>query len=176
MTPLIRSWRLGALLLAAPPAAAAQNPPSPSANACAAAEHHQFDFWIGDWDVSLPNGNVAGRNRIEPILKGCALRESWTGARGVSGTSYNSFDRRTGKWHQTWVDDGGTLLLLDGEFADGQMVLRSAEVPGPNGTKVINRITWRETAPGEVRQLWEQTSDGGKTWTVAFDGRYRKRS
>jgi hypothetical protein len=56
------------------------------------------------------------------------------------------------------------------------MVLRSDEVPGPNGTKVINRITWRETAPGEVRQLWEQTTDGGKTWTVSFDGRYRKRS
>jgi hypothetical protein len=27
-----------------------------------------------------------------------------------------------------------------------------------------------------VRQLWEQSSDGGATWTVAFDGTYTKRA
>jgi hypothetical protein len=33
----------------------AQAGPAPGA-ACASAEHHQFDFWIGDWDVALPDG------------------------------------------------------------------------------------------------------------------------
>lgn len=40
---------------------------------------------------------------------------------------------------------------------------------------VLNRITWNPTAPGRVRQLWETSTDGGATWTVAFDGRYIKR-
>jgi hypothetical protein len=40
---------------------------------------------------------------------------------------------------------------------------------------VLNRIIWEQTAPGRVRQLWESSRDGGKTWTVAYDGRYIKR-
>jgi hypothetical protein len=36
------------------------------------------------------------------------------------------------------------------------------------------RITWT-TDGDEVRQLWETSSDDGKTWTIAFDGRYRRR-
>jgi hypothetical protein len=147
----------------------AQPPP-----ACTAPEHRQFDFWIGDWDVSNPAGKPAGHNRIEPILGGCALRETWTGARGSRGTSYNAWDSQRRRWHQTWVDNGGLVLRLDGGFADGKMVL-SGETRDSSGAAVLNRITWRETGPGAVRQLWEVSSDGGKTWGVAFDGRYRKR-
>ena len=36
---------------------AAPNPPPP---ACAAAEHRQFDFWIGDWEVRDPQGTEWG--------------------------------------------------------------------------------------------------------------------
>jgi hypothetical protein len=54
------------------------------------------------------------------------------------------------------------------------MVL-SGETLDSSGTVVQNRITWHETAPSAVRQLWEVSSDGGKTWGVVFDGRYRKR-
>jgi hypothetical protein len=170
------AYGLAAVLLASPRLLAAQETSSAAApKACAAPEHRQFDFWIGEWDVTIPQGATAGRNRIEPILGGCALRENWTGAKGSSGTSYNAFNRTSGKWHQTWVDNGGLVLLLDGAFADGKMVL-SGETRDTSGAKVLNRITWQETAPGAVRQLWETSRDGGGTWSVAFDGRYRKRS
>lgn len=145
------------------------------ARGCTAAEHRQFDFWIGEWDVTNPAGTPAGRNRIEAILGGCALRESWTGAGGSNGTSYNAWDRRRRRWHQTWVDDGGLVLRLEGGLSGGKMVLRG-ETLDTSGAPVTNRITWEETAPGAVRQLWEASSDGGKTWGVVFDGRYRKRS
>jgi hypothetical protein len=36
-----------------------------------------------------------------------------------------------------------------------------------------NRITWTPHPDGSVRQLWEQSTDEGKTWQVAFDGLYR---
>ncbi len=149
--------------------------PAAASRACAAPEHRQFDFWIGEWEVTTPDGSPAGRNRIESILGGCALRESWSGAKGGSGNSYNAYDRATGRWHQTWVDNSGLVLRLDGAFAGGRMVL-SGESRDTSGARVLNRITWQETAPGAVRQLWETSRDGGGTWSVVFDGRYRKRS
>jgi hypothetical protein len=166
--------RLAAVVPAAPFLLAAQETaPSAAPKACAAPEHRQFDFWIGEWEVTTPNGAPAGRNRIESILDGCALRESWTGAKGGSGNSYNAYDRQSGRWHQTWVDNGGLVLRLDGALVEGKMVL-SGESRDSSGARVLNRITWQQTAPGAVRQLWETSRDGGRTWSVAFDGRYRK--
>jgi hypothetical protein len=166
---------LAAVITAAPSLPAAQvTAPTVAPKACIAPEHRQFDFWIGEWEVTTPDGAPAGRNRIESILDGCALGESWTGAKGGSGHSYNAYDRQHGRWHQTWVDNGGLVLRLDGTFAGGKMVL-SGETRDSSGARVLNRITWQETAPGAVRQLWETSRDGGGTWSVAFDGRYRKR-
>jgi len=53
------------------------------------------------------------------------------------------------------------------------MVLKSA-APAKKGAP-IDRITWEPLPGGDVRQLWEQSSDGGATWTVAFDGRYTRK-
>ena len=149
----------------------AQRPAHPPA--CTSAEHRQFDFWIGDWNVTLPNGKFAGTNRIESILTGCVLRESWSGARGMHGTSYNIYDAAGHRWHQTWVDDFGNLLQLNGTFEDGKMVL-SGEQKDSTGTS-LQRITWTPAGADQLRQLWESSSDGGKTWTVLFDGRYKRK-
>ncbi|HEX6669494.1 MAG TPA: hypothetical protein VF061_08055 [Gemmatimonadales bacterium] len=174
MTPFSRRAGLLAVVLSGLASSApAQESAPPPPRGCPAPEHRQFDFWIGNWEVTTPAGKPAGRNSIEPILGGCALRESWTGAGGGSGTSYNAWDRQRRRWHQTWVDNGGLVLRLEGEFTGGRMVL-SGETLDSAGAAVLNRITWQETGPGAVRQLWETSSDRGKTWAVVFDGRYRK--
>jgi hypothetical protein len=140
---------------------------------CAAPEYRQFDFWVGDWDVFGPKGGKAGTNRISKEFDGCVLQEHWVGAGGGTGSSFNTYDRGTKRWHQTWVDNQGTLLLLDGAFADGTMTL-SGKVLGPKGKETLQRIRWSmiDGNPNKVRQLWESSADGGKTWTVAFDGTY----
>jgi hypothetical protein len=176
MTTLHRAFQLITLFLTAAPIAAAQEAnTSRPAKPCAAPEHRQFDFWVGDWDVTTPEGAPAGHNLIESILGGCVLSENWTGSRGGVGKSYNAYNGRTRQWHQTWVDNSGSVVQLDGGFANGKMVL-SGEGRDSTGAKVVNRITWQEIEPGVVRQLWEQSADGGKSWSVAFDGRYRKRA
>lgn len=152
---------------------AAQQPQRPPA--CTAPEHRQFDFWVGDWIVEAPNGQVAGTNVITRDLGGCVLTERWTGSRGGVGSSFNIYDAAGRRWHQTWVDNGGTLLLLDGRFENGRMVLQG-EGPGANHTRVLNRITWEPLEGGRVRQHWETSPDGGATWTTAFLGTYRQRS
>jgi hypothetical protein len=57
-------------------------------------------------------------------------------------------------------------LLLHGGLKDGAMVLQSED-----GSQ---RITWTPQSDGRVRQHWESTTDGGQTWTTAFDGMYQK--
>ena len=89
---------------------------------CADEKSHQFDFWIGEWEV-FSGEDLAGTNSIRPILDGCVLHENWTGARGSKGSSLNFFNPSSGKWQQFWVWKNGTTLELSGEFKDGRMVL-----------------------------------------------------
>jgi len=148
--------------------------PAPGPPACSGPEFRQFDFWLGDWDVKLPNGKVAGTNSIKSILDGCVLQESWEGSGKVRGHSFNIYDAAAKRWHQTWVDNGGTLLNLNGGLEGGKMVL-AGDSMDEKGTTVKNRITWTPIDADHVRQLWETSSDSGKTWEVAFDGMYTKR-
>ena len=163
-----------ASLFAAP--SSAQQPTAPAAKppvACSAPENRQFDFWIGDWEVTTPDGKPAGTNLVTRELGGCVLHEHWKGKGGMSGESFNAYRPATRTWHQTWVDDRGTVLLLDGALEGGAMVLRGAE-RNVAGKPTLDRITW--TPKGEeVHQVWEQSTDGGGTWSTVFHGVYRRR-
>jgi hypothetical protein len=137
--------------------------------------HRQFDFWLGEWEVRDPDGTLVGRNRIQPVLAGRAIAEHWEGTSGLHGASYSMFAARRGAWHQTWVDSAGMLLLLDGGLRDGAMVLEGT-TPSDDGGELHHRIAWSvvDGDPDRLRQLWEISRDGGATWEVAFDGRYRR--
>ncbi len=140
--------------------------------ACTAPEHRQFDFWLGDWEVKDPKGNVAGTNLITSEFAGCVLQEHWVGSQGGRGSSFNIFSSNDKKWHQAWVDDSGTFLNLIGNFEDGKMVLVN------DAPVLTDRITWNlvNGDKDRVRQHWEQSQDGGKTWKTVFDGLYIRKA
>lgn len=147
--------------------------PSPSAPPCSSAEHRQFDFWLGDWNVRDPQGTLVGTNLITREFGGCVLQEHWAGG-NMTGGSFNIYRSGTRQWHQSWVDSNGTLLMLDGELKDGKMTLLGE---GKRGGRLIqHRISWEPLRDGKLRQLWETSSDGGKTWSIAFDGRYERKA
>lgn len=158
---------------------AAQSSPAPTSTPkpkdCATAEYRQFDFWLGTWEVHLPDGSLAGHNTIEAILDGCAVTEHWTGARGGRGTSLNFYDGVTKRWSQTWIDNHGSPLRLEGGVRDGAMVLEGDQTDAA-GQTVRNRVTWTPRADRHVRQLWESSKDRGATWSVEFDGDYAPRA
>lgn len=172
----IRAVRVGAVLALAPGltpvgawAQSAQQTP------CSAVEYRQFDFWVGTWEVTNAQGNLAGTNRISSILGGCVLLEEWKSNAGpYAGKSLNVYDAAEGAWHQTWVDSGGLLLQLDGGLVDGRMVLEGTR-PGPDGSPVRHRITWEPLDGGDVRQTWDTSADDGATWTTQFDGLYARK-
>jgi hypothetical protein len=171
LTPGLAAALAASLLLATP--ALPQTAPKIKPGPCDNPQCRQFDFWIGDWDVFTADGERAGSNTVQKILGGCVVQENWEGTKGSKGQSYNVYSN--GRWHQTWVDNQGTLLLLDGEFSQGKMVLQG-DTPNPNGGTVRNRITWQTLPDGRVRQYWDMSTDEGQTWTDVFVGFYVRKS
>ena len=139
---------------------------------CKAPEQRQFDFWIGDWNVFGPKGRQVGTNRIDKVVNGCVLFENWTGAQGGAGKSFNFYDTQRKQWRQIWVSPQGSLNF-QGEWRDGALRY-TGQTPGAGGI-TEEKLTFTPNADGTVRQYWEQSKDGGKTWTVAFDGKYVKK-
>lgn len=133
-------------------------------------EYKQFDFWIGDWDVQTPQGQLAGTNTIQRLEDGCLILENWTGSRGGTGKSMNFYNAATGKWRQTWVSSAGGVTEYEGSYRDGAM--RYEGETSRNGTKLQLRLTFFDQGPARVRQLAEQSADSGKTWTVTYDFTY----
>ena len=151
--------------------APAQTPPPPPPPV-----NHDFDFWLGEWKVTNPDGKPAGTSRIESVADGYGLLENWTGAPedgGGNGKSLNAYNLGKKQWQQFWIGNTGGVLELAGGLIDGRMVLAGEHMV--RGARLNERITWTPNANGTVRQLWEQSTDGGKTWTVAFNGLYTKR-
>jgi hypothetical protein len=162
---------LATLALAA--ASASLATPALAAPPCETAEHRAFDFWLGEWQVTTPDGKLAGINRIEKEYGGCVLHEHYETGRGYRGESLNMYDAGRKLWHQTWVDSSGTLLLLEGGLRNGSMVLEGQTV-GADALVTKHRITWTPGTDGSVRQLWEATDAKGR-WSIAFDGKYTKK-
>ena len=152
--------------------AAAQPPPGCPASRI---EHHQFDFWIGDWDVRDRAGALQGRSHIEAIVDGCGIAERWQGAKGGNGVSYNAWDPASKKWHQFWIGNGGNVLYLEGGVENGHMTMIGTQVQS-DGKPTLQRIAWTAQADGSVVQVWDQSTDAGKTWAVSFEGIYRRHS
>ena len=137
-------------------------------------EARQFDFWVGRWEVRDTSGRIAGTNEIQLILGDCVLLENWTGARGVTGKSLNTFNKSKRKWQQTWVDDHGEVIeFVDGEYKDGAMRFRS-ESREPDGKLSLRRLSFHNLGKDKVRQLCVQSLDGGHTWTPEYDLTYSR--
>jgi len=137
---------------------------------CNDAAYREFDFWIGDWEVQNPEGQVVGHNTIKVLLDGCLLLEDWSGLGGSKGISINYFDHRDNSWTQTYRDNTGNIGTwpnLIGALNDGAMVLESAP-----GATPMSRWIWTKISDDKVRQMAEVSNDEGETWTVVWDSFY----
>ena len=134
-----------------------------------------FDFWVGDWVVHGPAGELAGSNTIERAQRGCVLIENWTSAGGGTGMSINYLDKASGEWVQVWHAEGGSQIHIRGGMTDEGMLLLGTLHTVANDTTVPFRGLWTPLEDGRVRQFFEQSTDGGKTWTPWFEGFYTRK-
>ncbi len=154
------------------PAPAAQPSPHP----CSAPKYHQFDYFLGRWTVTDPAGKVIGTDVVERQLRGCMLVERYSDA-GDDGQGYGIMGLRggNGTWHQTFMDDGGTLLTFDGRIVRGAMVMDGVDYRS-TGAKRIHRVSFVPKPNGSVEQLWRASVDGGRTWKTVFHGFFTHRA
>lgn len=83
---------------------------------CNTPEARQFDFWIGEWNLTWGDEGK-GTNIITSTLGGCVILENFDGTPSITlkGMSVSTFNARSGKWEQTWVDNQGGYLDFTGE-------------------------------------------------------------
>ena len=149
------------------------------AKPCSASEFRQFDFWVGDWDLTWPGPQgqpeLHGHNRIERELNDCVIHEHFSDQAEppFQGTSVSTYSPKLAKWQQTWVDNQGSYLDFTGEFKDGQMVLTRGF--DQQGKRVMQRMVFKNIKADSLDWSWERSDDGGATWKVVWPIHYQRR-
>ena len=134
-----------------------------------------FDFWIGEWDVFVGDQKV-GENSITRAQGGCAIHENYITTRNYAGQSINFYSPVDEKWHQHWVGSSGDVYnYVEVDRKDGMLQFLSDFKNPFNGNLSLSRLTFTLNPDGTVTQLFESSTDDGKTWTSAFNGLYKRR-
>ena len=140
---------------------------------CNSAEARQFDFWLGEWDLSWGEGG-RGKNRISKEHGGCVIQEKFDGRPGMAftGMSVSVYNPRRGVWQQTWVDSNGTYLDLEGGFDGGEMILMcERDVEGKNA---LLRMVFHNIQDDALDWRWERSFDGGESWEPRWEIHYER--
>ena len=131
----------------------------------------QFDFWLGEWDCTWGE-NERGSNHVLRIMDGKVIQENFS-APDMQGISVSVYDAERKLWCQTWVDSSGSYLDFTGGFEDGKMILvRDAIV---KGEACKQRMVWYNIAESQFDWNWERSDDGGKTWRILWQIKYKRR-
>ena len=148
--------------------------------ACASPEFTQFDFWIGDWNLTY-NDTLHATNHIEKIMGGCTVQENFHDPNtNFNGKSWSVYNKNYNQWQQTWVDDQGGYIALTGGIQGDSMVLTTAEktVPAnisPTG-KMINRMIYHNITNDSFDWEWESSTNDGSTWKNNWHIHYTRKN
>lgn len=135
---------------------------------------NQFDFWVGKWDVFV-RGKKAAESHIERTLDGCMILENYRNLNsGYTGKSMNFYDAKQKQWIQIWADSEGNASRYSGKLKDDNMYFSGIN-NRRDGSQTDVRMEFIPKPDGTVRQIYEQSTDGGTTWETLFDGIYRPR-
>lgn len=159
---------------------------------CPAPEAHQFDFWIGEWNVRNlqrsprhlddPAWGATGNatDRVYAILGGCAIVEHWRGHLSwgdVHGFSVRAFDPDKKKWVLllNWPSPKGPSFgILEGVFHHGRGEFFKKGL-NPLGRDALTRFTFSDIHPDSLR--WDQafSADGGASWKTSWIMEFNRR-
>jgi hypothetical protein len=147
---------------------------------CDTPQHHELDFWVGDWQVFDADTNqLVAFERVEKHSEGCIVQENLTfltdmyrrpGARyRLAGIGVNRFDGEN--WMQMWADNQwGAIFLRGAPDADGNMVFVTAI---PSRKREV-KLVYENRADGTVRILQYVAPAGTAKWVKYGDLIYRR--
>lgn len=149
-----------------------QRPPG-----CTEPASRQFDFWLGEWDVSMSGStDIVAESSITVADQGCVILETWRPFQGASGHSINGYDAFAKEWKQTWIDATGRITPYGGTMQDGTLVMedRSGQTLA-NQKFAKRRMSFRPIDDSTVRQWGEGWDNSRQSWIVTWDLTYRRR-
>jgi len=147
---------------------------------CDTPQHHQFDFWVGDWQVFDAKSNqLVGFDRVEKHSEGCIVQQNLTFISDLyrrpgvnyrlAGIGVNRFDGES--WLEMWADNQwGAIVLRGSPDSNGSMVLTSI-IPSRNRDL---RLVWEKRPDGSVRNVEYVAIAGSGKWEKYGDLIYRR--
>jgi hypothetical protein len=170
------------------------NPEPQERGPCDDPVHRQFDFWIGDWDVSQefpqPDGSIVrldARSTVSREMEGCALLERWRGEvqyfwEGMSSPdslqalSVRAWDAQDGVWRIHWMDTRSPRRWVtggnSGTFEDGVGTFHGP--PNAEGWS-SSRIRFHDIRPDSVEWDLASRQDPDAPWMVLWRMHFRRR-
>jgi len=115
--------------------------------------------------AKLPSGVRARKSRLDVRLFGAP-------GTPLKGRSVSMYDRASGRWKQTWVDNSGDYLDFTGGLEDGRMVF--AREAQRDGKPFRQRMVFEGVKRESLRWLWQRSDDGGRTWKTLWEIAYRR--
>jgi hypothetical protein len=164
----------------------------PKSTACANAEFRQFDFWIGDWDVTQEILQADGswielpaRTEVAVSPDGCLLTEHWNGRvqffwegmqrpEAMWGFSLRRYDPATSAWSIYWMDQRNPRFETPhvGRF-DGDHGEFFREFTA-DGQLRRTRIRFTQVSDTQVDWSLAFSADSGDTWRELWRMRMRR--
>jgi hypothetical protein len=147
---------------------------------CDTPPHHQFDFWVGEWQVfDAATNQLVAFDRVEKHSEGCIVQQNMNfvtdmyrrpGATyRLAGMSVNRYDGEA--WLELWADNQWGAIAMRGSLDEhGSMVFKTI-VPSRNRDL---KIVWEKQADGSVRILQYVTPTGAGKWQKYGDLIYRR--
>jgi len=139
------------------------------------AHEHEYDYLIGDWEFTATNkqfGPFNGRWSALKLEEGQILDEyrivDDSGATTYMTTTFRNWNAGLDQWELIGTHPGGGLR----DFGTGKMVgseMRIEQTFGvARGNTSILRIRYYNIRPDAFTWTADRSTDGGKTWTVAW--------
>jgi hypothetical protein len=146
--------------------------------ACAAsAPGRQLDYWLGDWVVTNPGGaGNKSSSTVRLALDQCVVIESWSDHQGHDGENIFGYSAEEASWRGMFFDNRGHVHVFVEGKVDGGAAQFSGPSRGAHGEAVLNRIRLVRVAPEHLEQIWEKSTDNGRTWTQQFRLEYARRA
>lgn len=145
-------------------------PASAQAPGCADAIYAGQDFTVGTWDV-FSDGKKSAEVKMEKVLDGCAIHETWTTPAGKKGNGLGIFvySSLLKGWSYLWASDTGATTSFIGQIIKPGEIRYVTEKPLGDGKVRLRHWSLIQQPDGKVRELSVGTEDGGATWTTEYD-------
>lgn len=175
---------LNLVLVLLPLILTAETPPSNTGAAtnCSAPEARQFDFWIGDWEITgryrtsdTTWSEGTATNHVTLEYDSCVIMENFrSNDFGLNGHSVSTWSPKLNQWRQVWVDNYGSYLDFLGGMEGDKMVLYNERVT--DSVTLIYRMVFSEITDSSLTWVWERSNDNKATWKSMFELYYKRKN